>query len=484
MRPGIDGGVLKLLSDEQIHRIHLTTLRILEKVGLRINHPATLQLLKNSGADVDASTCMAKVPSHMVEEAISKAPKSVMLCGRNPNNDFELRGNKVFFGLGSGTPMILDPMTNEWRPSKKRDVENAARLADALPNIDFVMGLGTPGDVNPDVVGLHEADAMMRNTEKHMVLYGYHGKEATREIIRMGEVVLGGIAELEKRPIFTLYAEPLSPLTFEGRFLESLMEFAKHRLPVIWGPGPGPGATSPITLAGSIAQGNAESLGGNLIMQLVSPGAPFVYYVCPMPMDMRTMVLSYGAPEKILMDAAISQLAHYYQLPAFGVGGTSDSSVPDGQGVAEATTSLLMATLSGANLIHDIGYLESGRTGSYEMVVICDELIRSLKRILKGIDLTDETLAFEAIRAVGAGGSFLQLRHTLDHFQTEYVYPELMSRWPRGRWEKLGSKDLNQRAREKVQHILTTHKIELDNAIIRRLDEIVTGSGHLKSEAS
>ena len=474
MKTGVRGGQYKVLSKGEVQTAHEAVLEVLEKIGVRVTHEETLTLLERSGAEVDHRTKTAKLPSSLVEECISKAPESIRIAGRNPENDLVLKGANAFYGMGSGTTYVLDLETGEPRPGLKKDVANATRVGDALPNIDFIMGFCYPSDTPESTIGLHELEAMAGNTEKPMLLYGYHGASATKDIIKIGSLIQGGLKELRKHPLFTLYLEPASPLLYEEMYLDALIEFAKAGLPVIWTSGPGVGATSPITLAGTAVQATAESLGGNVIIQLINPGTPFICGGCALGFDMRTMIYSYGFAEKAIADCIIAQLAQYHRIPMFGTGGVTDSKVVDGQAVGEAAESMLLAAMAGQNLIHDSGYLDSGNTASFEMLVICDELAARTSRVLKRTPLNAETLAVDAIEEAGIEGSFLGLKHTREWFRKEHLLTDLFDRQPREKWRRTGAKDLTERARERAKEIIDTYDVKpIPRSVQQQISQVI-----------
>mgnify|MGYP001036734289 CR=1 FL=1 len=459
LRPGLKGGQLKILSKDQVYDIHLAILKVLREHGVEIQHEATLKLLDEAGADVDFKKQVARFPEYLVEESIKKAPKTVRCCGRDPKEDFILEGRKVYFGPCAGATHFIDLETEERRFGKLSDMAKVAKISDALPNIDFVMGLTTASDAPQRVVGLYEPYAVMSNTCKHVQAFCFSDGELTKAMIRIAELIAGGRDELKKRPIISLYDEPSSPLIFGSEYVEALVEWSKAGLPVIWAPCPISGATAPVTLAGSIVQGSAESLAGNVICQFVNPGTPFIFGSVPLVLDMRHALVSYGTVETMIKEVMLAQLSEYYQLPSWGTGGCSDSKILDEQAVAEAVMNLTIAALSGNNLVHDVGFIESAKGGSVDLLIICDEIIAMLRRIMKGVSVDYETLATDVIMEAGHGGSFLGLKHTLKHFSSEHMISELMDRSSWIKWKK-EEKTLAQRAHEKARKILEEHEVE------------------------
>ena len=464
-------GLFEILSKDEVYRVHTATLEVLERVGVRVEEENALRLLADAGATIDSSRKIARIPPHLVEEAIRNSSRTVLFAGRDKKRDIRLEGKRVNFGLGEGATNFLDSETNTIKPSTKADAAAASRLADALPTIDFVMPLFTAQDVPKPVMPLHDLHAALKNTEKPIMVVDF-GLDAAY-LIRMAATIVGGEERLRERPILGMYSEPVSPLTHGKNHVKNLMTFAKTDLPIVYIPSPACCSTAPATIAGAIVQANAETLSGNVIAQFSKRGAKFIYGSDTSLMDQRTGVFSYGAPEWSIINIAMAQLGRHYNLPIWSTGGCSDSKILDTQAAIEASISLFIAAASGANLIHDVGsYLNFGLTGSLELVTICDEIISMITYILRGIEVTDETLALDVISKVGPGGHYMTQKHTLEFFRREHWMPSLFDRQMMNNWVKSGSKDLLQRAREKTRQILSTHQpAPLSSDIEKELDE-------------
>lgn len=461
MRIGIEGGQLGILSTDDLHDIYLAILDVLENHGVKFEDEGALKLLDGIGARVDFRAQTACIPEYIVEESLRKAPKVVRLCGRDKDQDFVIEGKKVYFGSVGGAIAVADRRTGERRMCRTEDMAETAKVCDALENIDYSMGLFTPLDAPKEIQGLYEQDAVMSNTVKHSIIFAYHGREVTRKQIELAKLIAGGEEELRKRPIVTMYDEPSSPLIVGKQYLEALMEWAKEGLPLVYAPCPMGGATAPITLAGEVVSGMAESIAGNVIAQFTRPGTPFIFGFVPLVMDMRTTLCSYGSPEDMLLGVAQAQLAHYLGIPLWGTGGCSDSKVLDAQAFVEASMNLTTAALCGQNLIHDIGLIEAAKGGSRELIVICDEIIGMLRRIMGGVRVRDNTLAVDVIKEVAHGGSFLGLKHSLEQFSKEYRLTQVMDRsFSYETWKKVDGKTLLEKARERVEKILREHQVE------------------------
>ncbi len=445
-----------LFSDAQLEQIHLASLEVLRRTGVRIQEAESLALLQEAGCVVSDGT-LVRFPAAVVEDALARAPSRVTLCDRTGTPRVFLEGRRTYFGTGSDLPNALDLETGQRRPSLLRDVQDTARLADALPNLDFVMSMALPSDVPPRTSDRHSFLAMVENTVKPIVFTAWD-EAGLLDLIAMAEAVAGGPAELALKPFLFAYLEPSSPLCHSEAALRKLLTMADHGLPFVYAPGPMDGATAPMTPAGALAMANAEVLSGLAVAQLRRPGAPFVWGSGSGPLDMRTAVGAYVSPEFMLHCMGMAELAHrFYRLPVWGFAGCSDSKEPDMQAGIESALWILWAALSGANLVHDVGYIESGLTCSYEMIAVGDEIIGFVRRLLHGVDLNGETLALEVIDRVGPGGNFLASPHTRRHL-SEAWFPRLMDHQTFPAWAAAGRQDLRQRAREAVRQTLATHR--------------------------
>lgn len=465
------------LSENQREEIFSAALEIMDRVGMRIFTEEGKDLLRSAGAAVDAEG-LVHIPSFMVKHALNLAPSRVVLAGRDGDRHVVLEKDRIYFGTGSDTPFTIDPYTDEHRQMLYRDVYDAARTADALPNIDFFMSLGLVSDAPAQTYDRHQFLAMITGTRKPMVITAVD-RQGLEDQHRMACAVLGGEEAFRRNPLFGIYIEPISPLQHSKEVVEKLLYAADHGIPIVYTPAPTAGYTAPVTLAGIIAQGLAECLTGVVMAQLRSPGAPVIIGGVHTIIDMQTMIFSYAAPEFLLLSAAITDVVKWLGLPMFSTAGCSDAKLLDEQASLQAGLSILFAALSGANLIHDVGYLESGLTGSFDMLVLSDEIIAMVKRMLRGVQVDQETLAVDTVAEVGPGGHFLGSEHTLRHFREEIWRPELQERVNYTAWEENGRKRLSDRVRGKVLRILEMHEpapisaeaMETMRAIVAEADE-------------
>ena len=435
---------------------HYASLDILSKIGIVMKDPRGRQLLLDAGAI--ESDGRIKIPPNLIYDALASAPERIPMYNRLGEPTMPLELGRVFFGPGSDTPFTIDVETGQRRKATAADVETIARLCDALDSLDFIMSMGVPSDVPPDDVFIHGFIGMMRGSVKPVV-YTANNRRDMEDIYRIAVAIAGDKDTLREKPFLLLYAEPISPLLFAPEAVEKLLFCAEKGLPSSFPPSPNTGGGGPITVAGALALGNAECLAGLTLTQLARKGVPFLYGMNVAALDMKTAVISYGAPEWSLAMAAEVALAEFYNLPVWGFGGATDSKVIDAQAGLEAAFSIYTAFLSRCTLVHDVGYIESGLTSSMEMLVMADEIIRMTRFLLAGVEVSDETLALDAIARADPGGGFLADDHTLKHWRTAQWFPSVLDRRQYNDWVSLGSKDLYTRLNERVRAILSEHQV-------------------------
>ena len=444
-----------ILSDSQLQRLHLAALEVLRRTGIRFHHQEALDMLKKAGAFISDGN-LVKFPARLVEEAIASVPCRVIMCDRDGEPAVYLEGNKVYFGTGSDCLNFLDPETGEHRKFTQVDLINAYRLCDALPNIHFVMSVGIPSDAEPALIYDVQMALMLEHTTQPIV-FVTNDKASCQRAIDMAAAVAGGYEALREQQHILLYSEPSSPLQQSETAVDKLLLMAEYELPVVHSPGPQMGALAPVTMAGGLVMSLAEILSSVVVHQLKQPGAPFVFGAGIHHMDMKSAQICYASPEFQLTKAAIAQLGRWYGMPTWGYAGCSDAKVMDEQAAVEAMLSVIMAKLSGANLIHDVGYMESGLTTSFEMIVLTDELVAMTDNLIKGIEVSDDTLLLDELDQVGPGGHFLDTKETLERFRN-FWYPSLLDRKRRPQWLEAGATTLGQRLTARVLEIIREHQ--------------------------
>jgi len=459
---------MRVLDQEQIEQIHLATLEVLERTGVQFNHEPALKLLDGAGARVDGKR--VRIPASMVEDAIRNAPCRVALGRRDGERSVLLEGDKVWFGPSLDCMDYLDPVTDERRPFTSDDCRVTATVADALPSYTWVMTIGLAGDAPPDLADRVIARQVFTYCEKPLV-FCCKDLNSLRGIYEMAVLVTGGEEQFRQAPNAVLYTEPISPLAHYGPAIGKMLFCAEKGIPLISYPAPQVGATAPATLAGTVVQGNAESLSGLVLMQLARPGTPFIYGALATVMDMQTMIFSYGAPEMSLMVAAMAQMAQHYRLPYFGTAGCSDAKFPDAQAAAEAAFSCLSSALSGANLVHDSGWLDHGCIASPAYMVLVHEVIDMVNHFMRGMPVNDDTLAVDLIDKVGPGGHYLQEEHTFNHFR-EVWYPRLFDRTINANWLQQGAKRFEERLRERTQEAMSHEPAPLPPDVLKELERM------------
>jgi trimethylamine---corrinoid protein Co-methyltransferase len=425
---------------------------------MRVLHPQAGALLRAAGCNVKEGNVFT-IPPEILEQAVSAAPSRIAVCTRHGEVCMELGGEDAYFGTGSDLMYFIDSKTLERRPCVLEDARNAARLADALDQIDFIMSFAYPSDEEPHRAFLMTFRAMVENSVKPIVCTSHN----TRDLLAMWEmaVAVRGEGEMSNSSRYMIhYTEPTSPLTHSFESLAKLLFCADHGIPLVYSPAPLAGATAPVTIAGHVSQGIAECLCGLVIHQLKAPGAPFIMGMGPAVLDMATAQSSYNAPEYYLAYLAAVDMSKFYCLPSWGYAGTTDSQIPDGQAVMEASVLTLLSSLWRAGLNHDVGYHDFGLAGSFEMVAIMNEVIGMTRRFSRGFSLGEEELAADPISMVGSGGNFLVHPHTLANFRSVQWRPDLLSCTGFDRWKQDGGKSLLDRAREKVKTILADHMPE------------------------
>jgi len=474
---GTKGGQLKVLSTDQVHEIHLASLEILERVGVMVDSPDAMKVLLDSGGIEGDKKNLIRIPSYLVEEAVTKAPKGFTLYARNPRYNVRIEDGRTHFGPMIGRKYIIDLETGERRKTTLQDVEQLTRLASALENYTLphsgVMMPHIEGVPDP-VAHTHSYLASVRNSEK-VVKGTARGSREAKDCIRMAAVLAGGEEELRRKPNIFTTCNVISPLRFGRGMTEGMMEYAKHGLPIDITSEPQAGATAPVTLAGLLVQQNAEVLSGVTLAELVNPGTPVFYGTCGSIMDMRRGVIALGSVETGLINTAHAQLAQYYEIPSRGTGGATDSKTLDIQAGYEKAMTLLMAAMAGISYIWYPGTLDEALAVSLESILIDHEICGMVKRALRGITVNQDTLAIDLIASLGPSKSYIGQKHTLEHLnEAEQYFPILSDRRSREDWESQGSKGLHEVARAEVRRILKEYQpMPLDRDLEEDLERIV-----------
>jgi len=461
-------GRLILLSDDELERIHETSLKILQEIGIKVLSKKVQSLLAENGAKVDASPSIVKIPSSLVEEAIKKAPKEIILCGRDPKFDLKLPSKDFTFIATSGyATFIRDLETGEKRMTKTSDLRDFAILSDYLEEVDFFDSIVAPTELPPPVQTVHGLAVSFEHTEKHVLNRALNEKQAKWQI-KLAAAIVGGEEELRKKPIFSSVNCPVSPLVFEEGSSEAMVELAKAGIPVVPMSMALCGSTAPATIAGTLIIVNTENLAALVILQCANPGAPMIYCAESTSADMRTGDINYRAPELPLIAAGATQMARLYKLPCYTTSIGMDETPNDWESLIDASVRLALTQMGRGDISAGLGSLENAESSALEQVILDVEAWEQAKAYLRRFKVNEETLGFDAISKVSPGGNFLGLKHTLEHFREEI--------WLRKEATILPSTSgsLIERAKEKVRQILSSHvPPQLDEEVKREINQIL-----------
>ncbi|HEY5157979.1 MAG TPA: trimethylamine methyltransferase family protein [Anaerolineales bacterium] len=442
------------LGPQECEKIHAASLEILQRVGVDVHDEKARDILVKGGAKADG--LRVRIPEYIVTRALATAPKSITLYDRNGKVAIRAGKYNSYYGGGSDCLNILDHRTGQRRRPTLKDVKEASTLMDALPEIDFVMSAFLPEDVDQRIYDRYQMEVMLNNTTKPIVFVtpDFEGCVAA---IEMCETVAGGAEAFQKKPFATCYINVTSGLVANAEALQKCMFLAEKGLPQLYIPLNAGGVNSPATTAGCMASMNAGILLGIVLSQLVQPGAAVaVPGWNGGPYNLQTMVGNYVLADE---QGVPTSMGKYYDLPVFGLGGSTDSKVLDQQSGFEATLSLMTSLLHGANIIHDVGFMDAGLQGSLQLIAISNEILGFLRAATAGVVVNDETLALDVIEELGPTGSYLGHEHTVRHFR-EPFYSKLIDKNPYSVWQKRGGTTMEARAAKMVDDILAKHQPE------------------------
>jgi trimethylamine--corrinoid protein Co-methyltransferase len=397
--------MLTFLSETDKEKIYHAALQVLEHTGMTLQHDGAVKRLKDAGCRQDTNGLIT-IPAALVETAVKSSPSNIPMFNREGDHVMDLGGRRAYFGTGSDLMYHVDGKTLKRTHTRLEHIVRAARVCDALPNIDFIMSFAHPHEIDAHRAYVEGFAAMAANSVKPIVNIA-DSRNDLSAMWEISRILLGGDAQPSEKPYWVQYAEPISPLKHPFKSIDKLIFCAETGMPVIYSPAPIAGSTAPMTVAGHVVQGLAEGFFGLVIHQLTAPGAPFLMGMGAAVLDMATSQCSYNAPEYLMAYMAMVEMSHYFDIPNWGYAGTSDAQIPDGQATFEAGLLSYMSAAAGSNLNHDVGYLDFGLTGSLEMIVIMDEVIDQIRRIQKGIEIDEDHLAVEVIGQGGRQGQFL-----------------------------------------------------------------------------
>lgn len=417
------------LSDGDVDRIVDDALRILDQAGMQVFSKTAREAFKRAGADVDESACLVRMSRSLVEDAIDSNPSSITLYSRNGETDCVLEKNRVHYGTGGTAIYVLDPDTGERRPSTVADVALNARMVDALENIHLFTINVFPNDIeNREHIDVNRFFHAFDNTTKH-VMGGVYAMNGCQDVVKMAETIAGGADALRAKPFVSFITLIISPFKIDDHYGEMTCYFIEKGLPVVVPTEPICGTTAPITLAGNILTHVAETLGGIAMVQCVKKGAPGICGSVGSITNLNTMDHVAGGIERAMINAGVSQVAQHLAIPLYSTGGTTDAKEVNVQAAYESAMSSLLVAMSGANYIHDIaGLMETDLTVSYDKLVVDNEILGMCQRVLRGIEVNDDTLATDLIIEKGPGTDYLAEEHTIRFMREEFYMPPLANR--------------------------------------------------------
>lgn len=427
---------------------------VLAEVGFEVHEPEVFDLFRRLDTKVDSERRVVRIKERAVNDLLSTVPAKVTLYGRRAGTDLELGAGNVYCGTGGTALNILDYERGERRPAKMHDLVDVIRIVDRLKHVHFMLLPTYPNELEVEAVDVNRFFAGLCHTSKH-IMGGVYTAEGIRDVIAMAEQLAGSPEALRERPFISLITCGISPLRLDGKYGAFMTQVARAGIPVAVPAEPLCGATSPVTLAGTLVIQNCDALINVMTTQLVNAGAPVIYGCVASAADMRDLKYLGGPVESGLINAATAQLARHYGIPYYATAGISDAKTLDAQcGYESAITNLLVA-LAGGEFIHDAaGLMEFALTVSKEKLVLDDDLLGMALRAVRGITVNEQTLALDSIRAAGPGGNFVAGRHTRKHMRREHYVPPLSDREPRETWAAAGGKSAAARAHEVVQGIL------------------------------
>ncbi|TFG07999.1 MAG: hypothetical protein EU539_03530 [Promethearchaeota archaeon] len=452
---------IKVLGKDEIQKIHQTSLKLLETTGIIVESPEARQLFKENGASIEKrnDAFFVKIPEELITENIRKVPKKFNLYGPDGSFHFEVNTNHTIFSTYGAAVNVHDPSKRKGiRKSSLDDAIKHIRIVSDLKNISSSHVDVWPHDVPFTELHFHTLREWGRHSYKPYGMSCY-GRTASKDMINISSIIVGGEDELMKRPRLLGVFNPTSPLRLTQLLLNGIFVFARYNQPLNITSASGAGSTAPVTLGGVLTQMNMEILPSIILTQLINPGAPVLYGSTNTIMDPSSGNMAYGSIEMGLITIATAQIAHFYDIPSKGSGALTDSKCFDIQNGYERFMTLFCAANAGHNYITCAGTYETTLSEAFELLIIDDELIGIIKRAMEGVRIDDEALASEEIEQVmNSKKNYLGTKHSVKNTRKEFFIPRISNRDRRRTWRKKGSLDMMQAAKERVEKILSTQK--------------------------
>ena len=444
---------LELVDSPAADLIHDAVKAILWNVGVIVEHHPTRRTLIRQHGCIEDDNGYLHLPPDLIEQTIATVPKKILLYDSDGNLRVDTSSNVSSYCPGHNCVRILDFRSGELRPCLLEDVRETAKLCEQLPNIDMVCSLGYPSEIPPQDEVVETTRVMYENCSKPAALLA-HDDEIQKRMMAVVADRVGGWNRLADKPVSIELMGPISPLRLPDELCARLINCARWRVPVVCYPATFPGMSSPVSMVGAIAQSSAEAIAGIVVHQLSEPGAPVLSGSAVLPMDLRQANLAYGSPEYMLTGLGASDYFRHVGIPSWVGAGCSDSHQFDAQAAAEVGANLTIAAMAKTPFIHNLGFLSGGRTGSLEMLTLCDEMIGWSSKMANGVEVNAESLAVEVVQRAAATNEFLTDPHTQDRYLTESWYPSLCERSDAEAWLETGGNDMQQRIRQRLAELL------------------------------
>lgn len=472
VRPGLVAGRYQPLTRHELEAIHDTALRLLEEVGFAGATPSMIEVMTAAGCRLDSEGRL-RVPRSLVDDVVANAPHELLLASADGRHDLELGKGRVHLGTAGAAPLVVEYETGRTRPSTLQDVYDISRLVDRLEHIHFNWRTSVARDVDGwEAMDLNTLYALLAGSTKHATS-SFVNDRSVQQGVALLDMLQGSEAARRERPIASVACTfVVPPLRFAADSCLALEAGIRAGMPVALVTAPQSGATGPVTLAGTVAQSAADALVGLVFAYLLDPAcrAPIAFF--PFVSDLRTGAMTAGGGEQAAMAAACAQLLRFWDLPGAVSAGMTDAKIPDAQAGAEKAHTVALTAQAGASMVLEAAGMQASLMSvSYEAFVLDNDMLGAVLRGIRGMEVNDETLAFDAIRDVVHGeGHFLGRPETIARMRTDFVYPEVGDRRAPGAWEEDGGIDARQRAHERMREILATHHPEhLDPAVDDRI---------------
>lgn len=464
---------LEVLTQDDIQQIHDATLEIIEKIGVRFPSKKALKIWESHGASVDHDRMIVKAPKELIINAINLCPSDFILAARDEAQDLPLDGNHVYVGTDGCGVQIIDILTGELRRTSLKDVADIARIADATEEVAFHWVAVSAQDFPPQSRGLHEIKAVWENSTKHVQTESIYTEDEAYAAVEMAEIIAGSRAAIKIRPPLSIMQCTAPPLGHDGGSLDAALIVAGAGIPVGFMTMTSCLTTAPATLAGNLAVGNAEVMSAAALIQLAHPGTPFFYAAAQTASDLRTGAYTGGGPEDFLFGAATNALSDFYDIPLSMGSFATGAKEPNWQAGIDNIMSTFMASVAMSDMLLGVGLLHGSRIWSYEQMMMDCEIFDIVHQMMKGIEVNEETLALDAVQAVGSHGNFLTQKHTRKHMRDIWV-PKYMDRRPYEVWQEKrdGPRDW---ARDRALKIYKDYEPRnLDSKISLEFDRIIS----------